>query len=77
MKKKDSDSSTSIYLKQENDNITSKPLYDACLVVILGKEENKKLVLKKLHLISEGNITNAGIILFGKNPSKFFENNLS
>ena len=43
---------------------------------IVIKEKSKELVLRKLHLISEGNITNAGIILFGKDPSKFFDNNL-
>ena len=46
MGKKESDSDTSIYLQdinfQKNDN---KALYDACLVIILGKEENKKINL--------------------------------
>ena len=40
------------------------------------QNENKKLILKKLNLISGDKITNAGIILFGKNPSKFFDNNM-
>ena len=43
---------------------------------IVIKEKSKELILKKLNLIIKGKITNAGIILFGKNPSKFFENNL-
>ena len=40
------------------------------------KNEGKELILKKLNLISDSKITNAGIILFGKNPSVFFDNNL-
>src|SRR4030042_2095000 len=46
MGKKESDSDTSIYLQdiniQKNNN---KALYDACLVIILGIEENKKFNL--------------------------------
>ena len=40
------------------------------------KEEDKELILKKLDLMVGNKITNAGILLFGKNPSKFFINNL-
>ncbi len=42
MKQKEDDSSTSIYLQQENIVSSKKPIHDACLVIILGKEENKK-----------------------------------
>jgi len=37
------------------------------------KNESKELILKKLNLISENHITNAGILLFGKDPAKFFD----
>jgi len=40
------------------------------------KGENKELILKKLNLIVGSKITNAGILLFGREPSKFFVNNL-
>ncbi len=45
MGKKEDDSDTSIYLQDINIHNNNKTLYDACLVIILGKEENKKFNL--------------------------------
>jgi len=40
------------------------------------KNESIELILKKLGLLNEGKVTNAGILLFGKSPKKFFVNAL-
>lgn len=42
MNNKKDDSGTSVYIKQENFKNNNEPSLDACLVIILGKEENKK-----------------------------------
>ncbi len=39
-------------------------------------KENKETILRKLKLMSDSKITNAGILLFGKQPSTFFDNSL-
>src|SRR3989338_5461760 len=36
--------------------------------------ENKEKILKNLNLIKDNQLTNAAILLFGKKPSKFFNN---
>ena len=36
--------------------------------------ESKEKILKNLNLINDNQLTNAAIILFGRNPSKFFNN---
>lgn len=36
--------------------------------------ETKEMVLKKLSLVTDGQMTNAAVILFGKQPGKFFTN---
>ncbi len=37
-------------------------------------KENKETILRKLKLISGQKITNAGVLLFGKQPTQFFDN---
>ncbi len=39
-------------------------------------KEDKELILKKLDLIRNNKLTNASVVLFGKNPSEFFLNNV-
>lgn len=38
----------------------------------IAEESNKKAILEKLNLIKDGSLTNAAILLFGKNVQKFF-----
>ena len=40
------------------------------------ENESVELILRKLGLITSEGITNAGILLFGKDPKKFFSNDL-
>ncbi len=39
-------------------------------------EENKETILRKLKLMSGSKVNNAGILLFGKQPTTFFDNTL-
>lgn len=40
----------------------------------LSLDESPETVLKKLELISDGKLTNGAVLLFGKNPQKYFIN---
>ena len=40
----------------------------------IEKKDNVKLILENLHLLEEGKIKRSAILLFGKNPCKFFIN---
>lgn len=45
--------------------------------IAISQEDSVEKILENLELIKDGKLTNAGLLLFGKNPQKFFLNSIS